>query len=162
METTTETKSTEHHHEPDMILSQEAQYDLQEAGKWAKFIAIMGFICSGLILMVAIFAGSIFGYLARFSPQPGPMAILAPIIGVIYFIIAIVTFYINYNLYLFATRAKNGITFINNEMVASGLGKLKFYFKIKGIILIIALALYALVIIVAIVASIGAAAMMHR
>lgn len=162
METTTETESPEEYHEPDMVLSTQAQYDLQQAGKWAKFIAIMGFIGCGFILLVAMFAGTFLSYMSRFSPQPTPLTMMGPVIGVLYFIIAVVVFFINYNLYLFGARVKKGVAFINNEMVTSGLSKLNTYLKIKGIILIIVLVFYALAIIVGIVAGIGAAAMLHR
>ena len=113
METTTETESPEEYHEPDMVLSTQAQYDLQQAGKWAQFIAIMGFIGCGLILLVAMFAGTFLSYMSRFSPRPSPLTMVGPLIGIIYFIIAIIAFFINYNLYLFGARVKTGIAFIS-------------------------------------------------
>jgi len=159
---TTETESTEQYHEPDMILGQQAQYDLQQAGKWARFIAIMGFIGCGFLALIALFAGTLFAFLARMSPNPGPFAAIGPLMGIPYMIMAVVAFFINYYLYQFGSRVHKGVAFIDNALINNGISKLKSYLKLKGVILIIVLVFYALAIIVAIVAGIGAAAMMHR
>lgn len=162
METTTETESPEQYHEPDMLLGQQAQYDLQQAGKWAKFIAITGFIGCGFLALFALFAGTIFALISRFSPNPSPLAAMGPLIGIPYMIMAVVMFFINYYLYLFGTRVSKGVAFIDNDLLNKGISKLKSYLKLKGIIVIILLCFYALMFVVLIVAGIGASAIMPR
>lgn len=162
METTTETESQEQYHEPDMLLGQQAQYDLQQAGKWAKFIAIMGFIGCGLIALVALFAGTIFAFMGRMSPNPGPFAVMGPLLGIPYMMIAVVMFFFNYYLYQFGSYVHKGVAFIDNGLISKGISRLKSYLKLKGIILIIILCLYALFFIIAIIAGIGAATLLHR
>jgi hypothetical protein len=46
--------------EPGIVLTLEAQGYLVEAGKWAYFLGIMGFIATGFILLCAFFIGTIF------------------------------------------------------------------------------------------------------
>lgn len=155
---TTETEHQEPPHEHDMVLSQEAQYYLQQAGKWASFIAIMGFIGCGLLVIVALFAGTVLSYMTRFSPNPGLAAAAGPVLGIVYFLLALVVFFINYNLYMFASKIKRGIAFISNDEVTLAMSKLRSFFKLKGIILIVVIGLYAL----SIISVVAAAVIMHR
>jgi hypothetical protein len=149
--------------EPTMVLSQEAQYYLQQAGKWANFIAIMGFIGCGFILLAALFAGTFLAAVSRFSPAPNPaLTMMGPLIGCIYFVVGLICFFINLKLYQFGSRVKRGVAFIDSSMITSGLGKLQSYFKIKGIILIVVISIYLLVIIGVVIAGVGAASMMHQ
>lgn len=155
METTTETELQEQHHEPNMVLTQEAQYYLQQAGKWASFLAIMGFIGCGLILIAALFAGVIFSHI-----NPGMPGVASTFISVIYIIIALIMFFVNYHLYLFGTRIKKGIAFINNDLITLATSSLRSFFKIKGVILITILIFYVLMIILVIAVG-GSAIMQH-
>lgn len=145
METTTETDLQEQpHHEPDMVLSQEAQYYLQQAGKWASFLAIMGFIGCGLIVIVALF------FIFAMSSRSGysVVQVMSIFAGIIYLGIAFLVFYINYKLYLFANNIQKGIAFVNNDMVTNATNKLHSFFKIKSIIVIVVITFYVLVIII--------------
>ena len=151
------------HQEHSMVLTQEAQYYLQQAGKWAKFLGIMGFIGCGFLLLAAVFAGSLIGLMTKFSPTPNPaLAIMGPTLGIVYFLMAVLFFFVNYNLFLFGSRVQQGVAYINNEMVTGALGKLKSFFKIKGIILIVVLSIYLLIIVCVIIAGVGAATMMQH
>ncbi|MES2279176.1 MAG: DUF5362 family protein [Bacteroidota bacterium] len=161
METTEPEVQPTPEHEPVMVLNQEAQYYLQQAGKWASFLGIMGFIGSGLILLVAIFAGTLLSTISKFSPSPSPLTMMGPAIGVIYFIIAGIMFYINLNLYQFGTRIKSGIAFGDNRILTSSFDKLRSFFKIKGIILIVVISFYLLALIAVVIAGVGAASMMR-
>ena len=45
-------------------IDQTSQTHLVEAARWARFLAIVGFIVCGLIILLGIFAASIFSYMA--------------------------------------------------------------------------------------------------
>lgn len=164
---TTEPEVTEQSlpEEPAMVLSQEAQYYLQQIGKWASFLGIVGFVFCGLFFIMALFIGSIFAMMSRVSPmysQSGAlMSTMGPGISIFYILIDAVYFMLVLYLYQFAVRIKRGIGFIDNAMVTSAFGKLKSFFKAWGIITIVILCFYALLLVIVLIAGIGAAAMMH-
>src|SRR4051812_1899953 len=99
---TTEPTETEFTPNPGLVLTNEAQSYLLEAGKWTKFLAIMGFIFCGLILLAAIFVGTLFSIMSKFSP--GGQGIPEGIGGVLsgfYIVIDVLYFFFPYYLYQF-------------------------------------------------------------
>lgn len=162
---TTETEVTEQllPDEPQMILSQEAQYYLQQAGKWASFLGIVGFVICGLIFIMALFVGSIFAFLAKMSPTPSNISLASagPILSFVYIVFDAIYFMLVLYLYQFAVRIKRGIGFIDSAMVTSAFHKLKSFFKAWGIITIVMLSFYVLFFLIALVAGLGAASMMR-
>ena len=144
-----------------MILTEEAQYFLHQSGKWARFLGIMGFIGAGLVAIAGLFVGTIMSVFSRYQQTPIPAA-FGGILGFLYIIIAAFAFYISLKLYQFGNGIKDGIEWKNTEQVTKALGKLKSFFKIKGIILICVLSLYVLIIIGAIIVGIVGASMMNR
>lgn len=162
--TNTEVQPTPHP-EPDMVLTQEAQYYLQQSGKWASFLGIIGFIFCGLFFILAIFIGSVFAFLNKLSPgmPPNPLlATMGPLLSVVYIIIDVIYFIIVLNLYQFAVRVKKGIAFIDNAMLTNSFKKLKSFFKAWGIVTIVILSIYVLMLLGLIIGGIGAASMLHH
>lgn len=162
METTESELEPVPHQEPIMVLNQEAQYYLQQAGKWASFLGIVGFILCGLLFVAALCIGTIFTFFAKMSPQAGPsntaLTTMGPAFSVIYIIIDVIYFMLVLYLYQFGSRVKKGLAFIDNDSVTSGLSKLKSFFKAWGIITIVFVSIYGLIIIGFII---GAATMMR-
>jgi hypothetical protein len=161
---TTETELTTPAAQPQLVLGPEAQSYLREAGKWANFLAILGFIICAIILAVSF---SIGGNIAKMATTvPGPMAAfvagMGGIISVVYILMDVIYFLLSLYLYQFANQIKKGIMFTDNVQVTSALGKLKSFFKLWGIVTIVALCLYALAIIVVIVVVAGASSMMNH
>ncbi|MDP9080593.1 MAG: DUF5362 domain-containing protein [Bacteroidota bacterium] len=151
--------------EPALILNLEAQSYLREAGKWASFLGIVGFIFCGFIVIAALFIGSILSMATKFSPDPtaaGMMAGMSGFLTVFYLLIGIVYFFFSLYLYQFGSQVKKGIMFSDNNHVTGALGKLKSFFKLWGILTIIILCLYALIIIGAIIFGAAAASMMNK
>ena len=150
--------------EPGIILTLEAQSYLRESGKWASFLGILGFIICSLILIFAFFAGTIFSKAAEVSPS-GMSVLLAGMGGfitVFYILIDLIYFFFSLYLFQFGDKIKKGIMFSDTAHVTAGLGKLKSFFKLWGIVTIIVLVLYVLIIIAAIVIGVGAASMMGK
>ena len=114
--------------------------------KWAKFLAIIGFIFSGLIVVMAFSVGSIFNNLSTINGGQMPPI---PTAGftVIYLILGLVYFVPSWFLFQFAKRTK--LALLNNveENLTEGVANLRRCFKFMGILTIILLALYALIII---------------
>jgi hypothetical protein len=146
-----------HENEPVFNLNNEAQTYLKEAGKWANFLSIVGFVMCGLLVIAALFVGTIFSALSNISPVYGQVPAAAAIC-VSVFIILVDLLYFFFALYLnqFAGKIKRGIAFTDVSQVTQGLGKLKSFFKLWGIVTIVVLCIYALEIIFFFVAVVAA------
>ncbi len=145
MEETTTTYETSPQPEYGLVLTQEAQYYLNEGAGWASFLGIVGFIFCVFIIIIAMSIGSIFAYLARFSPQPTPMPALAgTFIGVVYGLMALLYFFPALYLFQFGAKAKKAVLYQDVEDVTAAMTKLKSFLKFFGIITIIMLAFMVL------------------
>ena len=147
-----------------MILTEEAQYFLHQSGKWARFLGIMGFIGSVFIAIIGLFFGTFMSVISQLKQQQMQYlpAGFGGVVAVFYILIGLLCFYISLKLYQFGSGIKDGIEWKNTDQVTKALGKLKSFFKIKGIILICVLSLYVLIIIGAIIVGVVGASMMSR
>lgn len=129
-----------------LILSEDAQYYLLIAGKWARFLGIMGFIGTAFVAIMALFMGAFMSAMSQFSPA-ARAGFPTGLFSVIYIIIAVFYFFASMYLYQFGVKVKEGVNFGSAEYVTDGLGKLKSLFKLLGITTIVVLSLYILIII---------------
>ncbi|OJW14869.1 DUF5362 family protein [Mucilaginibacter sp. 44-25] len=148
--------------EPNMILTETAQFYLQKAGKWASFLGIMGFIGTGFIAIAALFMGTIFTTMATMNPMMGAAAGMGSLVTVFYLLLAVVSFFFALYLYQFGSRVKDAIAYSNTEQLTSALGKLKSFFKLWGIITIVYIVFVVLALAFSIATGLGAASMMNR
>ncbi len=123
----------------------------RESAKWAKFIAIVGFIGCGLMVFAGLFAGSILSTTSAmaFGPYSG---LGGGVFTVIYLIFAAIWFFPCYYLYKFASQMKLALSTNEQEKLSGSLKNLKSYFRFLGILIIIMLSFYALAFIFGIVA----------
>ena len=144
-------------------LSLEAQTYLREAGKWARFLGIIGFIGCGFILIAALTIGTLMSRIAVLAPNPmiTMMAGMGGFLAVFYILIGIVHFFFSLYLYQFGDKIKKGVMFTDTVHLTSAFEKLKSFFKLWGIITIVVLCLYALLIICVVIAGIAGASMMR-
>ncbi|HWZ14908.1 MAG TPA: DUF5362 family protein [Mucilaginibacter sp.] len=149
--------------EPGIVLTLEAQSYLLEAGKWAYFLGIVGFIMTGFILLCAFFVGAIFSLMTKYQPATTPYpAGVGGVMSFLYILIAIFYFFFSFYLYKFGNRIKKGIGYNDALEVGSALEKLKSFFKLWGITTIVILAFYALMIVIVVVVGIGTATLLHK
>lgn len=133
-----------------LILTPEAQSYLLSAGKWATFLGILGFIFCGLFFLIAISIGTIFSKMAEampFNPGLKMMAGFGGAVTVFYLLIDLLYFFFALYIYQFATKIKAGINFSDSTHLTAGLGKLKSFFKLWGIVTIVIICVYILAII---------------
>ena len=147
--------------EPGISLNFEAQSYLREAGKWAVFLGILGFIGTGLILICALFVSTILALMAQYQPSPYPAGI-GSAISFVYVLIAVFNFFFALYLYQFGSRIKKAILYQDAVETNKAFEKLKSFFKLWGITTIVIIAINVLAIIIAIAVGIGAASMLHK
>ncbi|WP_439483602.1 hypothetical protein [Cyclobacterium plantarum] len=113
---------------------------LLETSKWGKFLAIVGYVGIGLIILMALVVLIGFSF---FNPVMDNNLNLRGV-GLIYLVIAVVYYFpINY-LHRFSRQIKLGITGNDEQSLTSGFENLKSLFKFMGIFTIITLSIYAL------------------
>ena len=133
---------------------------LSEAARWAKFLAIVGFVVCGLVLVVGIFAGSIFSSMTRGFRDSGfgdmPMGSgFGTMMAVIYIGIALLYFFPCLFLFRFATLMKTAIATDEQQTLNTSFQNLKKMFRFVGILTIIILSFYVLVLLVAIIGGVS-------
>jgi amino acid transporter len=127
---------------------------LREVAKWAYFLSIMGYIAIALLVVVAIFAGTIFSSMGSMG---GGMSMLpGTFITVLYLLFAVLYFFPVYYLNKFASNMKSALAHNNNEALTTSFEYLKSHYKFIGILTIVMLSIYALFFIVAIIGGLAA------
>ena len=130
-------------------LDHQAIEALRESAKWSMFLAIMGFIGVGLMVIAAIFMGSVFAMIPDTSNGMGynPIGAMKGFITILYLVLAGVYFFPVYYLYKYASGMKNALNFRNSNLVSNAFVSLKQHHKILGIMIIVLISLYVLFII---------------
>lgn len=132
----------------DLRIDEICQMHLKETAKWTKFLAIVGFVITGIIVIVAFFAGSLL------SEMPGAelAGVGAGLFTILYLIIAIIYFFLSLYLYRFATSMQVALNTNSQDELSKSFMNLKLMYKIIGIIVIAYLGLVALGILFSIIA----------
>jgi len=113
---------------------------LLETSKWAKLLAILGFVGIGILVLMGIFVMVGLPVLGKFSASSFPMGFM----GFFYFIIAALYYVPVNDLYIFSKEIKSGILLKNIPAVTYAFKNLKSMFKYIGIFTIVILSIYAL------------------
>ncbi|MEO8769177.1 MAG: hypothetical protein ABI402_03815 [Ferruginibacter sp.] len=122
---------------------------LHATAKWARFLAILGFIFSGLIALGGLFAASIFSSFRSITHSPAPM-VGTGFITVIYLIIGCIYFFLSLYLYFFASKMITALAVTDQQIFNDSLMNLKRVYRIMGIIMIVYLGFIILAMIIGI------------
>lgn len=142
----------------DLQIDGTAYTHLKETAMWAKFLGIVGFVLSALLVIVAIFAGTFMAKIMQSSPYntTASTSMGAGFLTILYLIIAGISFFMSLLVYRFGTRTKKALLTTDQASLNAGLGSLKIMFRVYGIIMVIYLGVVAL----ALIGGIAAAAFM--
>lgn len=130
---------------------------LKETAKWAKFLAIVGFVICGILLIVAMFAGTLLSTMGGGLGSPATPSFLgAGFLSAMYIVIAVIYFALSLFLYRFANKMQVALLSTDQDNFNVALYNLKLVYRITGIIVLVYLAIVA----IAMIFGIGAAAFM--
>lgn len=128
--------------ETKLIITSDGNSYLKTTAQWATFMAILGFIGTGLLVVVAFFM-VIISPMSKLNSTFGfPMSL----IGVLYLLMAVLYFFPAYYLYNFAGKAKQALDGNKQELFDDSLKNLKRMFKFLGIMTIVMIAAYLIAI----------------
>jgi hypothetical protein len=126
---------------------------LEIISKWGKFLAILGFIGSGFLVLfgiVFLIFGTTFNEL---NNTPGLPATFSSIVGVSYLLTGVLSFFPALFLYRFAEKMIFALEQGDQESCVTAFGNLKSLFKFTGIMTIVGIGIFILAFIGAIFAG---------
>ena len=131
----------------ELYISDQSKKYLLETAKWAKFIAIMGFIGIGFMILIGIFMGAFMGSMATASEEFAAWGTgFSALMSVFYISIAVLYLYPVLKLYQFADQTKKALAVNSTEGISLAFESQKSMFKFMGIMTIIVLGLYVILI----------------
>jgi len=119
---------------------------LFEAAKWGKFLAIVGYVMMGLLVVLAFVMMFGVSLLSKAAGTGFPMMM----IGMVYLVLAGVYFIPVTYLYKFSVQMKQAVESQDEGLYTSSFENLKSLFKFMGIFTIVMLSLYALALLIAV------------
>ena len=120
-------------------LERDALLNLHETGGWASFLAILGFILVGFLILMGFIMNTVFSNL---PVEDSPLPITGTLFMVVYLLIAIVYFFPVYFLYKFASGVRQGIRARDSHQVGEAIRYLNSHYKFIGIMTIAMFVLY--------------------
>lgn len=147
-------------HYDGLQLTAESRMYLAESAKWAKFLAIIGFVMMGLMALFGLFFGTIMGTaMSTLGDDAGASAFSAigGFMSFIYIGLAVLFFFpFNYQ-YKFATRVKAALVNNDTATLTDALMNQKSMFKFWGIYMIVMLCFYGLGFLLALLGGVATA-----
>lgn len=140
-----------------LVIDWRSKEFLKETAKWTKFLAILGFVGIGLMVLgslVMLFAPSSLMSNGDF-PFGGKIFMM-----LLYLAFAVLYYFPISYLYQFSENTKKAIENNDNNAIRDAFEFLKSHYKFMGILTIILLSFYAIMIFIGIIGA-GAAAMMN-
>ena len=125
---------------------------LQESAKWSKFMAIIGFIGIGLMVLVSLFMAIGFSAIGASTIPELPFSMSA--FSIIYVLFAAIYFFPVYYLYQYATKTSAALHSRSKQLLTDGLENLKSHHKFLGIFTLILVSLYGFIFVFAILGGI--------
>lgn len=143
-------------------LNAQAQAALKESAKWSMFLAILGFVGIGFMIIAAIFMGSVMAIMPddpySTSGAFGSFGAMKGFISIIYIVVAAIYFMPVFYLYKYASGMKTALATSNSDLVSNSFVQLKSHHKFLGISMIVLISLYIIIIIGLVVTFASAAA----
>lgn len=123
-----------------------AAYDhLKEAARWAKFLAIVGFIFCAFFLLFAILAGSLLPDLFNTMGTDGLSgSAVRLMIIIIYSGLALLNFFPCLYLFKFASKMQIALRDNDQEQLDRSFRNMRAFFRFVGVLMIICLCFWAL------------------
>ena len=120
---------------------------LSETAKWARFLAIVGFVFLILMIVMGLFTSlfvSRYGDMYSNYSNRGFMQAIGAGVAIFYILMAVVIFFPLLFMLRFANQMRGALNSNNQELLNSSFQNLKIYFRYLGVLTIIGLVLMAL------------------
>jgi hypothetical protein len=146
----------------DLSIDANASGYLSETARWGRFLAIVGFIGCGFMILMGLFMSFLPFTPGGFVTGTGEYASTAAAAGarvavmIVYIVFGIISIVPYLYLYRFSTQAKQAVQSSAQEVLTSAFANLKSLFKFYGVLTIIMLGFLALGILIAVIGAVVA------
>ena len=138
--------------QPVLVVTEEIRSYIYETAKWATFLAIVGFVLSGIMVLCAFLFGALISSNPQFAAMAGELAKAgSAVLTVVFLMYAFAIFYPSLLMFKYASKAKLGILFGEQASLNEAMGKMKSLFKYWGVVTIVIMSLYIITIVGALV-----------
>jgi hypothetical protein len=120
-------------------IDESALKNLNTTRKWTMFLAIMGFIILGLIIVVGLIAGT---FLTIFNSEGKGPGVPESLIFLPILLVALIYFFPVLFLFRFSKHAGNAVQTLDKEELYKAIRSLKSYFVFIGVLIIVVLSGY--------------------
>jgi hypothetical protein len=127
-------------------IEQSTLKQLNTARKWAMFLAIIGFIFLGIMIVVGLIAGT---FLKTFSSGDNSFGLSDSLMIISIILLALIYFFPVLFLFRFSKYISRAIQNLDKLQFHKAIKNLKLYFAYIGILIIIVLSIYLVILIVA-------------
>ena len=138
-----------------------AREQLSEAARWARFLAIMGFIACGIIVLAGIGMGIVYFFIntasTRYNYSGSFMnsAGRSGFIGLLYIIASVIFLFRCLYMYRFADKMRSGLHVRSRDQVNESFLNLKKMFRYNGIMTIVLVLLYVVILLAALIVAVN-------
>lgn len=130
-----------------IYLDDQALVHLNETRNWTFFLAILGFIVIGLMILAGIIISLVFTSLNT-PKMPGILGIFYPFI---FIIMGVLYFFPSYFLFQFSKYTSMTLRERSTELFSKAMKFLKYYYRYTGILVIIVIGFYVIFFVVALI-----------
>lgn len=132
---------------------------LKETARWAKFLAVLGFICCGFMVLIALFFGTFITAALRMSGSMADGTALTGAMGAlisgVYIVIGLLLFLPCLYLYNFGSKMQVALRTNDQEQLTKSFKNLKAHYRYIGIFTLIYLGLMVLLMLLGVLGSLG-------
>jgi hypothetical protein len=141
--------------EKELYVTGEVRGHLATTAKWGKFLAIVGFVGIGFMVIGALSIGGLMATMGNEYGSTFPADFPAGLLTGFYLVISVIYFFPILYLYKFATKIQLSLRKNDQFSFNDGMHNLSRLYQFMGIFMAIILSLYAAVIVIAVIAGIG-------
>jgi hypothetical protein len=143
--------------EKPLIVTEDIRSYLYDTAKWTKFLSIIGFVFTALIALFAFGSSAFVSLLATYSPGNPLAAMGSGFITVYFLVMALLYFYPSLLMFKHSNAVKKAVLYGDQESLSIAMLNLKSFFKFWGVLMIVLIAFYFLVMLMAVIAGLGTA-----
>ena len=139
--------------EPDslnnLLVNPEIKNYLAEAARWARFIGIVGYVFTGLLVVGSFFVGAFMNFMANRAPAtegPNPFSsgVFSVVMGAYFLVIALIYYFPSRYLHQFGVKTLKALHHHEQISFTQAFSRLKSFFKFFGVFTLVVLVLYGL------------------
>ena len=155
-----EESSIEHQQEL-LSLDSIAREQLSEAARWARFLAIMGFIACGIMVVAGICTGIMYSYVSTvsnrytYSGRVMNTAGRSGFLALVYIIMSAIFLFRCLYLYRFANKMRSGLQERSQQEVNESFRNLNKMFRYNGIMTIVLVLFYIVIILAGLIIAVN-------